>query len=570
MLVTGDSMGMDNSGAASGGEFGTPNAAFGDASKSGGGTVRVASGGKFASSDASSGGKLDASSVLSFLDSTDGRGERKPVMQTSAACVLATIGFACLTVWGTYIVFSPALPLLSFAPLEIGILCLIVSRVVMDAALAICAKFPDFVFRRMRPLVLPGSLLLFAPAFLLAAACWAGFVPEGWRMPCAIVVWVLLGAGELSLSLVWTVLFSMMAPKWTAMSIAVGGALATPLFLLVAGAGSPLMGLVGLAFIVISCMVLASILVSRVDPDALKAMEGYQRDPSITLKAAASIAANGMAYGFVVVMLALTGIKAVLIASAAGIVGAGVAILWATKRTKSRWDMSGMQRLTVPIVATSILFIPYFGHTGRIVCGAVAVGTFAYATLMEWTDLVVSNAEFQLYPVKRYAMGRLAQWTGFALGVVVAFFAFRAGDVAIEGLGELSCVIAIIVVAAFSLYGADDSETEDALLALMTASAECPPSIDPPKNASPFRDRCRAIAEQYDLSPREAEVFTCLAKGRNAEYIQQKLFISSNTAKTHITHIYRKMGINSQQRLIDLVDREEQPPAREERDARDS
>lgn len=139
-----------------------------------------------------------------------------------------------------------------------------------------------------------------------------------------------------------------------------------------------------------------------------------------------------------------------------------------------------------------------------------------------------------------------------------------------RALGELSCVIAIIVVAAFSLCGADDSETEDALLVLMTASAECPPSIDPPKNASPFRDRCRAIAEQYDLSPREAEVFTCLAKGRNAEYIHQKLFISSNTAKTHITHIYRKMEINSQQRLIDLVDREEQPPTREERAARNA
>ena len=94
------------------------------------------------------------------------------------------------------------------------------------------------------------------------------------------------------------------------------------------------------------------------------------------------------------------------------------------------------------------------------------MGAFAYATLMEWTYLVVSNAEFQLYPVKHYAMGRLAQWTGFALGVVVAFFAFRAGDVAIEGLGELSCVIAIIVVAAFSLCDADDSETEDALLSL--------------------------------------------------------------------------------------------------------
>ena len=110
---------------------------------------------------------------------------------------------------------------------------------------------------------------------------------------------------------------------------------------------------------------------------------------------------------------------------------------------------SSRRRLGYRRFAASILFIPYFGHAGRIVCGAIAVGAFAYATLMEWTDLVVSNAEFQLYPVKRYAMGRLAQWTGFALGVVVAFFAFRAGDVAIEGLGELSCVIAIIVVAAF-------------------------------------------------------------------------------------------------------------------------
>ena len=183
----GDFMGVDNSGVASSGKL----AASGTASKSGSGTVGAASG-------ASTGGKLAESGVLSILDSTDDKGRRKPVMQTSAACVLAAIGFACLTVWGTYIVFSPALPLLSFEPMEIAILCLIVSRVVMDACLAFCSRFPDFVFRRMRPLVLPGSLLLFAPAFLLAGASWAGFVPEGWRMPCAIAVWVLLGAGELS------------------------------------------------------------------------------------------------------------------------------------------------------------------------------------------------------------------------------------------------------------------------------------------------------------------------------------------------------------------------------------
>lgn len=132
------------------------------------------------------------------------------------------------------------------------------------------------------------------------------------------------------------------------------------------------------------------------------------------------------------------------------------------------------------------------------------MGTFAYATLMEWTDLVVSNAEFQLYPVKRYAMGRLAQWTGFALGVVVAFFAFRAGDVAIEGLGELSCVIAIIVVAAFLALRRRRFRNRGRPVVPHDGERRMPALDRPRRTRRPFRDRCRAIAEQYDLSPREA------------------------------------------------------------------
>ncbi|MCQ4882185.1 hypothetical protein NE624_18075, partial [Alistipes onderdonkii] len=84
--------------------------------------------------------------------------------------------------------------------------------------------------------------------------------------------------------------------------------------------------------------------------------------------------------GYVVVMLALMGLSSVLVAAAAGVVGAGVAILWAVKRTKSRWDVGTMQRATVPIVAASILFIPFCDDVGRTACGAVAIGTFAYAT----------------------------------------------------------------------------------------------------------------------------------------------------------------------------------------------
>ena len=476
-------------------------------------------------------------------------------MQEPAACILATLGFACLTVWGTYIVFSPALPLLSFEAVEVGVACLIVSRVTANVALLFCLRRPDAVFDRLSRLVLPGSLALLVPAFALSALCWSGVVGGDAMLPVLVAAWVLLGAAELALSLSWAVLFSMMPAKWTALSIACGGALATPLFLLVAGAGEPLVGLLGIAFCLVACDLLAYYLVRKTGEGELEAMKGFHREPTITLKATLSVATNGLVYGYVVVMLALMGLSSVLVAAAAGVVGAGVAILWAVKRTKSRWDVGTMQRATVPIVAASILFIPFCDDVGRTACGAVAIGTFAYATLMEWTDLVVSNAEFQLYPVRRYAKGRFAQWTGFTAGVLVAYFALHAFPLPPTPLALLSCIIAVVVVAAFALYGADDSETKEALLAVM-AGADSPPIIDPPKNAAPFRERCDAVMRQYDLSQREMEVFLCLAKGRNAEYIQQKLFISSNTAKTHIGHIYRKMGINSQQRLIDMVDRE--------------
>ncbi len=69
-----------------------------------------------------------------------------------------------------------------------------------------------------------------------------------------------------------------------------------------------------------------------------------------------------------------------------------------------------------------------------------------------------------------------------------------------------------------------------------------------------FRRRCDVIANTYLLSRRESEVLSYLARGYNSAYIQEQLYISEGTAKTHIRHIYRKLNIHSQQDLMRLVD----------------
>ncbi len=69
-----------------------------------------------------------------------------------------------------------------------------------------------------------------------------------------------------------------------------------------------------------------------------------------------------------------------------------------------------------------------------------------------------------------------------------------------------------------------------------------------------FKQRCNQAAQTYKLSNREGEILYYLAKGRNAQFIADELNISAYTAKTHVYHIYQKMGINSQQELISIVD----------------
>lgn len=83
--------------------------------------------------------------------------------------------------------------------------------------------------------------------------------------------------------------------------------------------------------------------------------------------------------------------------------------------------------------------------------------------------------------------------------------------------------------------------------------------VDMPTTAaqdSSLERRCARLVKRCKLSPREAEVLTWAAQGRNAKAIAEKLFISESTTKTHMSNIYRKAGVHSQQELIALLDQE--------------
>lgn len=66
-----------------------------------------------------------------------------------------------------------------------------------------------------------------------------------------------------------------------------------------------------------------------------------------------------------------------------------------------------------------------------------------------------------------------------------------------------------------------------------------------------FDNKIAVASENYQLTPRESEVYGLMVKGRNAGYIYEELGISINTVKSHVSNIYKKLDVHSQQELID-------------------
>ena len=67
-------------------------------------------------------------------------------------------------------------------------------------------------------------------------------------------------------------------------------------------------------------------------------------------------------------------------------------------------------------------------------------------------------------------------------------------------------------------------------------------------------DACAGLSEGGELSAREQEVLLLMAQRKGAGQITRALSISQNTLKTHVRHIYAKLGVHSKDELLDLVD----------------
>ena len=74
-----------------------------------------------------------------------------------------------------------------------------------------------------------------------------------------------------------------------------------------------------------------------------------------------------------------------------------------------------------------------------------------------------------------------------------------------------------------------------------------------PLDFSKLENRCATLIDRHDLTRREGEILNLLARGRNVPSIAEELNISKSTVKSHVIQVYRKIGVNARQQLLDII-----------------
>ena len=137
-----------------------------------------------------------------------------------------------------------------------------------------------------------------------------------------------------------------------------------------------------------------------------------------------------------------------------------------------------------------------------------------------------------------------AQWIGGAAGRWSALA--QPGAINASTIVLFTLVIVLLIMTGFmtlSRQYAADSEVDDEG---SQESASVGIGLD---------RRVRAASEQFGLTPREEEILAIWAAGRTSAYIESRLFISKNTVRTHLKHIYTKTSTANREDLMQLLDK---------------
>ncbi len=256
-----------------------------------------------------------------------------------------------------------------------------------------------------------------------------------------------------------------------------------------------------------------------------------------------------VAYGFALRCENYAGPLTVSIASLAS---SGAVALYAWK-AKAATKVDSLFVAAFFSVAVGFMFVlTGDARTGQLASTLLMMG-YMCLQLLIWLALSAAAQRNTAEAIPTICWGNAISYAGITVGVTLWLVpnSFLAPLLAGDKLLQNALVIAVLAGLVLYTLLTRRSFVFDAAIEGIA------PDVAAPQVEVQYVDslasRCEQAVARYALTAREADVMTLLAHGNTATRIQEELGISYNTVKYHVKNVYAKMGVHSQQELIDLL-----------------
>jgi DNA-binding CsgD family transcriptional regulator len=200
--------------------------------------------------------------------------------------------------------------------------------------------------------------------------------------------------------------------------------------------------------------------------------------------------------------------------------------------------------IAIPLIACAALLLVVAPELPATLLNGPSNIGINLVNLLVWLLLIRTVRERRVPAVWCFALSSVAQFTGTILGQCAAILV--DGNLTVVAF----TLLVVLILAALVVVGAQ----REVARVLDTAEAN-----NGDTNAALFGEMSlerltRGLSEDAGLSPREHEVLLIWAAGHNSAHIEKTLFISKNTVKTHLSHIYAKTGAANREELLALLE----------------
>lgn len=208
--------------------------------------------------------------------------------------------------------------------------------------------------------------------------------------------------------------------------------------------------------------------------------------------------------------------------------------------TSRRFYVARAAQMSFPLVAVGLLLVLLPGEVGAVVS--------AYCVAMSYT-LVNFAVAITLYDISQRTGVSIVALLGVNF-VNQAFQLIGDGVARAFSLSGTVMVIAVVLVILslvllFVGRGSKDTWGMGVVLEGSLPDEDAGPSL--------LECRCREVADRFSLTEREMDVLVALMGSQPGRVIANELGITQGTLKTHVRHIYEKVGVHTRDDLVELV-----------------